>query len=167
MGFHLGTALFMPDRDFTRNSIKLYRDTLVKHGHDRSMREVCGITQMFCAKDQETAVDKGARFANNYYRFFSELPERAGRKSEPNNFYATADAREMNKEDLVFLGTPENLVERINRAGEDLGMDLLLLEVAQGGAAPQDVEETLELFGREVLPHVQSRQPVVKVGAAG
>jgi len=165
MGFNLGTALFIPDRDFIRNNIKMYRDALVEHGHDPSLREVAMITQMFCAKDQAEAVDDGGRYATNYYRFFSKL-DRSPVKQGMAAYYETADARDMNAGDFVLFGTPENLVERINRLGDDLNFDLLLMEVAQGSAPPAKVRSALELFGREVIPRLKKREGAPKVAAA-
>jgi len=59
----------------------------------------------------------------------------------------------MNRNNQVLFGEPAELVRRIGQARDFFGLDLLLMEVAQGGAAPQKVTQALRLFGDEVLPH--------------
>ena len=60
--------------------------------------------------------------------------------------------QEMNRRKGVLLGDPENLTRRIGALREELGVGLMLMEVAQGGAPQDKVHKTLELFAREVMP---------------
>jgi hypothetical protein len=62
---------------------------------------------------------------------------------------------DLNHDDRVFLGSPDDLVHRIGRARDEMGIDFLLMEVAQGRAPPKKVRDCLTLFGREVIPHLQ------------
>ena len=78
-GFNLGTALFVPDREAVRENIAHYRRLLREHGYDPATREVCAITQMYCAPSQADAVRDGGAFATNYYRFFAQLDSQAGK----------------------------------------------------------------------------------------
>jgi alkanesulfonate monooxygenase SsuD/methylene tetrahydromethanopterin reductase-like flavin-dependent oxidoreductase (luciferase family) len=153
-GLHLGTALFVPDINRIIEGIALYKKTLVECGFDPATRDVMAITQMYCAPTKEEALRDGGAFATNYYRFFAGVNAQARVGTVPDEF------KEMRGEDLdannqVLLGDPEDLVRRINDLGDRLGVDLLLMEVAQGRAPPDKVFKALELFGREVLPHVQ------------
>jgi alkanesulfonate monooxygenase SsuD/methylene tetrahydromethanopterin reductase-like flavin-dependent oxidoreductase (luciferase family) len=159
-GLNLGTALFMPDRDAIRRNIGLYRTALAENGYDPASRELCAITQMYCAEDGEEAVRDGAEYALNYYRFFSQLDKQAKDSTVP-DFYQNADVSamtSMNDADLVFFGDPDNLTRRLGAVGEDLGIDLLLMEVAQGRAPVKKVRKALELFGREVMPRLREEE---------
>ena len=150
-GFHLGTALFLPDVDAVVENIRLYRDSLEENGHDPSSREVMGITQMYCAEDRSEALRDGGRFAENYYRFFADLNSMAG----PNpitDYYAQADALAMNEKDQLLLGTPNDLCRKIEWYRDRFGLDFLLMEVAQGGAPHEKVCTALELFAKKVIP---------------
>jgi alkanesulfonate monooxygenase SsuD/methylene tetrahydromethanopterin reductase-like flavin-dependent oxidoreductase (luciferase family) len=155
-GFNLGTALFVPDLELVRNNLAYYRSLLRKHGYDPKTREVCAITQMYCAPTQEEAVRDGAEYATNYYRFFSQLDKQAKTSTVP-AFFAEARGEVLNENDRVLLGEPENLKRRIGKLRDYLGIDLLLMEVAQGGAPEDKVFSALELFGKYVLPDLQAK----------
>jgi alkanesulfonate monooxygenase SsuD/methylene tetrahydromethanopterin reductase-like flavin-dependent oxidoreductase (luciferase family) len=154
-GFHLGTALFLPDVGELIANIQLYRDSLEAGGHDPASREVMAITQMYCAEDRSEALEDGGRFAENYYRFFSGVSGTFG----PNpaaDYYADADALAMNERDQLMIGTPGDLCGKIEGYRDRFGLDFLLMEVAQGGAPNEKVCSALELFAKEVMPHFQS-----------
>jgi alkanesulfonate monooxygenase SsuD/methylene tetrahydromethanopterin reductase-like flavin-dependent oxidoreductase (luciferase family) len=158
-GLHLGTVLFLPDRDFIRRNIQVYRETLRESGYDPASREVCAITQMYCAETKEQALAEGSEYTQNYYRFFSTLSKQAAK------VYATADPREMDKKDLVLLGDPQDLITRIGRLRDTLGIDFLLMEVAQGGTPPEKAVAAIECFGRYVMPAFRrEQQSATKIG---
>lgn len=156
MGLNLGTALFVPDREGIRRNIAMYRRLLREHGYDPATREVCAITQMYCAADQAEAVRDGGQYATNYYRFFSQLDAKADTSTVP-RFFAEANGEDLNRDNRVLLGNPEDLKRRISDVRDSLGVDLLLMEVAQGGAPIKKVFNALELFGKEVLPDLQAQ----------
>lgn len=153
-GLHMGTALFNPDREALARTVSEYRRQLRDHGYDPATREVCGITQMYCAADMEEAVRDGDQFTTNYYRFFAALDGKARESTVP-HFFATARGVDMDATDSVFFGDPDNLRRRISHVRDSIGIDLLLLEVAQGGAPEDKVLSCLELFGKEVMPTLQ------------
>ena len=155
-GLNMGTALFIPDREMLAGLIAEYRRQLRANGFDPATREVCGITQMYCAESMEDAVRDGDQFATNYYRFFANLDAKARESTVPHAF-ATLRGRDMDAVNGVFLGDPENLRTRISHERDTLGIDLLLLEVAQGGAPYDKVMSCLEIFGKQVLPALQAK----------
>ena len=67
-------------------------------------------------------------------------------------------SEDLDADNRVLLGDPDDLIPRINALGDDFGIDFLLMEVAQGGAPPEKALGALELFGREVLPHVRRKK---------
>lgn len=152
-GFHLGTALFLPDLSELAGNIDLYRRSLVENGHDPATREIMAITQMYCASDREEALRDGAAYAEGYYRFFAELSALTAPDNPVSQYFRTADARQMNADGKLVLGDPEMVIERIHWLRETYGLDFLLMEVAQGGAPHEKILATLELFAKEVMPH--------------
>jgi alkanesulfonate monooxygenase SsuD/methylene tetrahydromethanopterin reductase-like flavin-dependent oxidoreductase (luciferase family) len=150
MGLHLGTALFGPDRSSIAPRIQLYRNTLAEHGFDPATREVCAITQMYCAPTKAEALRDGGAYATNYYRYFAQISAQTG-------FFTEARGGDLDDDSRVFLGGPEDLTRRMGEARDEFGIDLLLMEVAQGRAPPEKVRACLELFGGEVMPRLQSR----------
>ena len=97
-------------------------------------------------------------YTTNYYRFFSKL---AGQSAfnPVSEFYAKTDARDLNPGDFVLFGDPDDLVQRIARVRDSLGIDFLLMEVAQGGTPPEKAAAVIDLFGRHVLPRLQKPSP--------
>jgi alkanesulfonate monooxygenase SsuD/methylene tetrahydromethanopterin reductase-like flavin-dependent oxidoreductase (luciferase family) len=131
-GFHLGTALFLPDVGELIANIQLYRDSLEAGGHDPASREVMAITQIFSGVSGTFGPNPAA------------------------DYYADADALAMNERDQLMIGTPGDLCGKIEGYRDRFGLDFLLMEVAQGGAPNEKVCSALELFGKEVMPHFQS-----------
>jgi alkanesulfonate monooxygenase SsuD/methylene tetrahydromethanopterin reductase-like flavin-dependent oxidoreductase (luciferase family) len=145
-GLNLGTPLFLPSLDNVAENIAYYRQALADSGFDPASREVCAITQMYCAPSDQEAVRDGADYATNYYRYFSQL-------SGDQGFFREARGEDLNEDDRVFLGSPASLIRRMEATRDRFGIDLMLMEVAQGGAPPDKVVRALRLFGEEVIPH--------------
>jgi alkanesulfonate monooxygenase SsuD/methylene tetrahydromethanopterin reductase-like flavin-dependent oxidoreductase (luciferase family) len=163
MGFNLGTALFLPDISQVASDIGLYRKALVDNGHDPSTREVMAITQMYCATDHAEALADGRKYAENYYRFFAALTGES-RTNPMYEFFAKVDVLAMNERNQLLLGDPASLVKRITGLRDSMGLNFLLMEVAQGGAPHEKICRALELFGKKVMRGFQT-QPAA-IGAA-
>jgi hypothetical protein len=70
----------------------------------------------------------------------------------------------MNERNQLLLGDPPTLRKRIAYLRDLMGLDLILMEVAQGGAPHKKVCQALEVFGRHVIPHFKpsaASHPVV------
>jgi alkanesulfonate monooxygenase SsuD/methylene tetrahydromethanopterin reductase-like flavin-dependent oxidoreductase (luciferase family) len=162
-GFHLGTALFLPDISLLPRGIAAYEEELARAGHDRASREVMAITQMYCHRDHETALAQGRIYANNYYRHFAKLSG-ATEANPIYPYYSTVDSLDLNANGQLLLGCPEALVERIGSYREDYGLDYMMMEIAQGGAPHDKICEALETFASEVMPHFrQATAPRAKL----
>jgi alkanesulfonate monooxygenase SsuD/methylene tetrahydromethanopterin reductase-like flavin-dependent oxidoreductase (luciferase family) len=72
---------------------------------------------------------------------------------------------------MLFAGTPDTVVERIQAFQAATGVGVLDLIFSGGQFAAVDVRRSIELFGREVLPRIQgltpARQPVGAGGSSG
>jgi alkanesulfonate monooxygenase SsuD/methylene tetrahydromethanopterin reductase-like flavin-dependent oxidoreductase (luciferase family) len=158
MGFHLGTALFGPNRRQIPDLVALYRRCLVENGHNPATREVMAITQMYCSPDRERAVAEGREYTENYYRFFSLLQGDSFSRAQ-SEYFTGADVAEMAKRGQVLIGDPESLAEQLSGFREEFGLDFILMEVAQGGAPHDKVCHALETFAAGVIPRVRSYQP--------
>ncbi|MBV1918167.1 MAG: LLM class flavin-dependent oxidoreductase [Sphingomonadaceae bacterium] len=154
-GFHLGTALFLPDITMLPDGLAAYRQALSDNGHDPAQREVMAITQMYCHKDHETALREGGAFANNYYRHFAKL----GGTTDANpiyNYYNTVESLDLNANGQLLLGCPQALVDKISHYQEVYGLDYIMLEIAQGGAENSKICDAVETFASEVMPHFKT-----------
>jgi alkanesulfonate monooxygenase SsuD/methylene tetrahydromethanopterin reductase-like flavin-dependent oxidoreductase (luciferase family) len=162
MGFHLGTALFLPDIHEVAGHVALYRKTLSEHGYDPKTREVMAITQMYCAEDEQEALRDGKTYAENYYRFFANLVGKFSPDSPIYKYYLAADVLAMNGRNQLLLGSPDSLCRKIAHSRDLIGLDFLLMEVAQGGAPHEKICQALELFAKQVMP--KFREPQSRAG---
>ena len=154
-GFNLCTAFFAPDKEGLRAKIQVYRETLIKHGHDPVRRDVAGVFPMHCGETREESLREGGQCALNYFKFFEALYRRGtaaapGFADKPIEFY------DQNR--LALIGEPDYLIERIQWAQEYYGSNYLLLEVAQGGATHESCLRSLRRFGKYVIPAFKTPQ---------
>jgi alkanesulfonate monooxygenase SsuD/methylene tetrahydromethanopterin reductase-like flavin-dependent oxidoreductase (luciferase family) len=156
-GFHLGTALFGPNRAQIPELVALYRRALVENGHDPAMREVMAITQMYCSMDRERAFAEGGLYTENYYRFFSQLQGNT-RDNPVSNYFNSTNAVEMAGRGQVLIGDPQSLAKQLDLFRTEFGLDFMLMEVAQGGAPHENVCHALETFAAGVIPSLRSTQ---------
>jgi len=150
-GYNLCTAFFNPDKLFVRENIQRYRQALTDNGFDASTRAVAGLSQMYCAESKAEALRDGGEYALNYYKFFSKM-EQKGSRTYSKAKYEEANVEAMNAANIVLLGDPDDLIDRIRQVVDFYGIDLFLLEVAQGGAPRDKALRALELFGKYVIP---------------
>jgi alkanesulfonate monooxygenase SsuD/methylene tetrahydromethanopterin reductase-like flavin-dependent oxidoreductase (luciferase family) len=157
MGLDLCTALFGPDKTLLKNGINSYRETLASNGFDPALRTVTSVTQMYCAETKAQALRHGGQYTLNYYKFFSDLDRRGSQPSAARGFEKVR-IEDLDAANLVLLGDPDDLVGRVAQVHDTFQIDLLLFEVAQGGASPEEVHQSLRLFARHVMPNF--KQPV-------
>ena len=163
-GHHLSTSFFLPDRERVRDGIALYRDELIKHGHDPETRDVAGVFQMYCGETNEEAHRSAGKYVLNYLDYFARLAARSQFTTtdfteHQQGFDRTEGAAsgydEMDKQNLVMIGDPDTIIERIKWAQEFYGTNYLVFEIAQGGMPPETVIPSLERFARYVMPEFQ------------
>lgn len=160
-GFHLSTGFFVPSQEVIQNGIQLYRKTLVEHGHNPAERDISGVFQMYCGESNEEAHRNGGQHVLNYYNFFASLDQRSPHTSRAFEHYKGGVSRlfagttyeDLDKRNLIMIGDPENLIERIKWAQEFYGTNYLIFEVAQGGMPHKYVMPSLERFAKYVMPH--------------
>ena len=67
--------------------------------------------------------------------------------------------RDRTLDHVIELDVNEDaLVERISGYQEDYGLDYMMMEIAQGGAAHDRICEALETFASEVMPHFRKAE---------
>jgi alkanesulfonate monooxygenase SsuD/methylene tetrahydromethanopterin reductase-like flavin-dependent oxidoreductase (luciferase family) len=115
-----------------------------------------------CKKDGDAARragQKDQRFFKyglaHYYRFGQHVPGRSDIWSE---FEAAPDDPMAG---LDGLGSPEELSQRF-REYEDVGVDQLILLQQAGKGSYEEITESLELFGKEVIPPFIERDEVTQ-----
>jgi alkanesulfonate monooxygenase SsuD/methylene tetrahydromethanopterin reductase-like flavin-dependent oxidoreductase (luciferase family) len=56
---------------------------------------------------------------------------------------------------MLFAGSPDTLVERIRAFNAQTGVGVIDLIFSGGQTPSKDIQHSLELFGREVLPRIR------------
>jgi alkanesulfonate monooxygenase SsuD/methylene tetrahydromethanopterin reductase-like flavin-dependent oxidoreductase (luciferase family) len=159
-GFHLSTGFFLPARELVRDGIALYREELVKHGYDPQTRDVAGVFQMYCGESNEEARRNAGKYVLNYLNYFQRLAQRSQFSAPDFQAFQQGFGRvegirnydDMERDNLVMIGDPDALIERIKWAQEFYGTNYLVFEIAQGGMPPETVVPSLERFAKYVMP---------------
>jgi alkanesulfonate monooxygenase SsuD/methylene tetrahydromethanopterin reductase-like flavin-dependent oxidoreductase (luciferase family) len=141
------------------------------------------VTTFMCAPTEEEALARGIEGANffgyslaHYYVFGRHRPgvtdvwgEYQQRRGEMGYSPEVAAAVEQERLGAKFaeggasglrgaVGTPEQIREFLRRY-EEAGVDQVIFVSQAGRNRHEDIMESLELFGREVLPEFQEREP--------
>jgi alkanesulfonate monooxygenase SsuD/methylene tetrahydromethanopterin reductase-like flavin-dependent oxidoreductase (luciferase family) len=127
---------------------------------------VAMLSGFMCARDQQTASARGTEGAQffayglgHYWRDGTHIP--AGTemwkefKSQPASVIDQME-RERKKAGMGGIGTPDELIKNF-RMLEEAGVDQLILLQQCGNYRHEHICESLELFGKEVLPQFKER----------
>jgi alkanesulfonate monooxygenase SsuD/methylene tetrahydromethanopterin reductase-like flavin-dependent oxidoreductase (luciferase family) len=164
MGLNLCCPFFLPNQPLVQSGIREYRTALDTRGIDPSTRSVMGVIPMYCADTVEEGVD-AFQYTLNYLRFFGSLDQRSPHRAKSYEAYIKGASQmgdvtyEMfDQANLSLIGTPENIMGTIKWIQEYYDdPDYIIMEVAQGGLAPDIVIPVLERFASEVMPAFPER----------
>jgi alkanesulfonate monooxygenase SsuD/methylene tetrahydromethanopterin reductase-like flavin-dependent oxidoreductase (luciferase family) len=143
------------------------------------------VTPMMCHPDEQRAMEMGLEGGNffgyslaHYYVFGEHRPGETDVWSEfinkrAEHGYSPEVALAQQRETLGAkiaagdteglrgaVGTPDQLREYIRRF-EQAGVDQLIFVMQAGNNRHEDICESIELFGREILPEFAERQPAI------
>jgi alkanesulfonate monooxygenase SsuD/methylene tetrahydromethanopterin reductase-like flavin-dependent oxidoreductase (luciferase family) len=116
------------------------------------------VATAYCAETREEARAVAREVAMGYFKFILDLYIPLSK----NPAYDYLDALEQlieNQDDLdwlceytpsVMIGTPEDFINRLERL-EAMGIDEVLLRI--DGVGHENIKKSLDLIGREVIPH--------------
>jgi alkanesulfonate monooxygenase SsuD/methylene tetrahydromethanopterin reductase-like flavin-dependent oxidoreductase (luciferase family) len=174
------------DPEEARHWVGDYYDTLGREGvpiGDAVNANVACVTTFMCLPTEEAALEKGLEGANffgyslaHYYVFGKHRPgvtdvwaEYQDRRSQhgysPEAVLAAADNSDRLGAKLVedgvsglrgAVGTPDQIREYLRRY-EECGVDQIIFVSQAGKNRHEDIMESLELFGRDVLPEFKER----------
>jgi len=132
------------DMEALRNCYGIYRGALAAHG--KSQREIPACREVFVAKNQREALERGGRPLANYYResYFKWSHPLAGRDQ-------MTDEEIMR--DRFVVGDPEACIAQIERFRKELGWTHLICRMGVPGVRHEALLEAIRLFGNTVIPH--------------
>jgi alkanesulfonate monooxygenase SsuD/methylene tetrahydromethanopterin reductase-like flavin-dependent oxidoreductase (luciferase family) len=121
---------------------------------------------MHCSKDREE-VEKGLAYrveqlqsARYHYALYggTDFTQRKSFEDYAKFFgqggHTTPVSKQLDEEGHL-IGTPDELIAKVQRFQDRLSMDSLILSAGGGGKSDAEVRASLELFATEVLPEVQ------------
>jgi alkanesulfonate monooxygenase SsuD/methylene tetrahydromethanopterin reductase-like flavin-dependent oxidoreductase (luciferase family) len=179
-------AFAFVDPEEARQWVADYHATMEAKGvpiGDAVNSEVACVTTFMCHEDEETALARGIAGANffgyslaHYYVFGRHQPgvtdvwaeyeqQRAAQGFDPEAVAAAAVHEDRLGAKIVdegtaglrgAVGTPDQVREYLRRY-EEAGVDQVILTAQAGKNRHEHIMESLELFGREVLPEFKAR----------
>ncbi|MGD9734288.1 MAG: LLM class flavin-dependent oxidoreductase [Solirubrobacterales bacterium] len=129
------------------------------------------VPSAYCAETREEAVETARETTLEYFKFIVDIYKRLAQKPSYEYMNHLADLEE-HQDDIDFLmeatpsiivGTPDELVEQF-RDLERRGVDEVLLRV--DGFGHEQHMKSIEMLGREVIPHLDDGDGARKARAA-
>ncbi len=128
--------------------IASYRQAHADAGHDPRTRRVAVATHMHVAKDSQTALEE---LYPHYRAYFREHAPRPGFGDVPRDVYEKRAA----PTGAIFVGSPQQIVDKLMYERELFGQDRFLGQVDLGGMPYAKVATSIELLATKVLPAVR------------
>ena len=120
---------------------------------------VMGVTNMLCMEDRNKAFEVAAQMNMNYYsslafHWLDNIPKPKGLPVWPDRIpEPTPEAIEkMSADGMAVIGDPDDCIKAVERWNE-VGFDQLTFSPTTNTLSTDVIVESMELFGREVIPH--------------
>lgn len=139
----------------------IYLEALAAAGHDEDSVEFPVVRECFCAPTDDAAWETAAPFVSVLfaeYKKFMKLPSVAADGSyEADAGSTTADYESLREfgRDRMLIGSPDTLVQEFARHQQELSCDHWVLRMHFPGMPLATFEQSLDLFGSEVLPEIR------------
>ena len=147
-------SVIAPPEAFVR-LVHRYRERFAAGGHDPALLRIGACSHVHVAPTSQQARARWRPHYESYWDFVLGLMRSHGTSAfgaDPSNF--DVDYERMLRGPAV-CGSPEEVSERLLEMRELLGLDVHLAMLDLGGLAPDEVYETIDLFGEAVLPRLQ------------
>jgi probable F420-dependent oxidoreductase len=142
--------------DMVTRTLSVYNDAAREAGRDPSRVEHVLIRETYVHRDPKRAREGAERYIIKMYKYYFSLGVKMyvrGRELQ-----SLSDPMfELLPEDRFVVGTPEECAKELRRLRDELGISYVATRMVFP-EAPQDViEESVRLFGEEVIPMVNSQ----------
>jgi len=136
--------------------IEYYKENYIAHGHDPKEMQLGVHTHTFISDSKEAVL-------KNYYPIYAQQMNKIGRERgwgsayTEQQFLAGASA-----EGALFMGSPEDVAEKIISIIELFGLTRFVAHLDTGGPSHEQMLENIERYATEVMPivrkHFQGRE---------
>jgi len=128
--------------------VDLYRSAGVSAGHDPAALKVAVTSYIHVAKTSQEALETFYRYRTNY---FTSL---GGERVRHMSFSRSEYEREARKENALFVGSPQQIIDKLLYQHELFGHQRFIGQIDIGGMPFDKVAQAIELLGTEVAPVV-------------
>jgi probable LLM family oxidoreductase len=129
--------------------IAAYRQRYAERGHDAGNLKIAVATHVHVAKDSQTALEE---FYPYYSAYFREHLRRSSPAGEVPRAVYDQRAGALGP---IFVGSPQQIVDKLMYERELFGHDRFLAQVDIGGLPYPIVARSIELLARDVLPVIR------------
>ena len=135
--------------------VERYRERYAAAGHDPAGLAVGACSHVHVARDTQTARKRWEPYHMHYIRWVIEdLLPWGGANLQLGSGLGRVPEFERLVAGPSICGSPAEVVDRISHTRELLGLDVHLAMFDHGAISDAFLDESLELFASEVLPHV-------------
>ncbi|WP_156300435.1 LLM class flavin-dependent oxidoreductase [Streptobacillus canis] len=129
--------------------INHYRNIGLRANHPIENLKVAAHSWGFIAKDKEEAIKK------YYYPTKLVMDRIAEERAHWSKLTWDRYLNMVGDDDVMFVGDPETVANKLIRMIEELGLNRFLLHLPLGSLPHEDILESIRLFGEEVAPKVR------------
>jgi alkanesulfonate monooxygenase SsuD/methylene tetrahydromethanopterin reductase-like flavin-dependent oxidoreductase (luciferase family) len=146
--------------ELVRDNFATYRRALTDGGHDPAAFDYPMLQQVYVAESEEEALAFPRPYAMYFYETLSRLLPSVDRDSIPDD-YGEYARMQHNVEALKYdyllehginVGTPDQVIERLQRLQAEAGVNYYIGWFNFGGMPADKVERSMRLFAKEVMP---------------
>ncbi len=126
--------------------VDLYRNAGLRAGQDLAELKVAVTSYLHIAQTSQEALDTFYPYRNNYFQALG------GERVKGMSFSRADYEREARRENALFVGSPQQIIDKLLYQHELFGHQRFIGQVDIGGLSFEKVARTIELLGSEVVP---------------
>lgn len=133
-----------------KNLIEYYKEQYIAHGHDPAGMQIGVHSHTFLSESREAVLE-------DYYPSYARSMDRIGReRGWPGSYTREKFEAGMSPHGALYMGSPEEVTEKIIRTIEMFGLTRFVAHIDVGGPTHAQLMKTIELYGGQVIPAVKA-----------
>ncbi len=147
-GFNLLVLPYMYEASVLQRWIGIYKDELVKAGHDPAQKEILGKCHIYVADSDKAALAEAGYYLERYWE--TSLARNQGDLLRPPG--GALDFASQQENGTIIAGDPQRCIEGIRRWQEALGLTTISGHFWFGGMPQEQALKSIRLFADKVMP---------------
>ncbi|QCX54144.1 LLM class flavin-dependent oxidoreductase [Elizabethkingia sp. JS20170427COW] len=129
--------------------VEYYKETYLNSGHSPEEMEIGIHSHSYIADSQEQIVQ-------DYFSTYARQMGKIGKERNwPGKYTETQFINGMDANGALFMGTPEDVAEKIIRVKEKFGITRFVAHLDAGGPSHPELLRSIELYAEQVIPRVK------------